>query len=101
MANPLPEIMPDQEFKAGASIVGTGRGDFPNQINNVLSYPGVFKGLLSSGLTKLTDDIKLTAAKAIADCVNKPNKNKILPSALDKNVPKRISVAIIRKYKGK
>ncbi|MFA6096625.1 MAG: NADP-dependent malic enzyme [Candidatus Paceibacterota bacterium] len=94
MANPVPEIMPDLAIKAGASIVGTGRGDFPNQINNVLSYPGVFKGLLSSGLTKLTDDIKLTAAKAIADCVNKPNKNKILPSALDKRVPNEIAKSI-------
>lgn len=96
MANPIPEIMPDLALKAGASIVGTGRSDFPNQINNVLSYPGVFKGLLSSGLTKLTDDIKLTAAKAIAGCVKKPNRNKILPSALDKNVPKRISAAIVK-----
>lgn len=101
MANPIPEIMPDLALKAGASIVGTGRSDFPNQINNVLSYPGVFKGLLSAGLTRLTDDIKLVSAMAIAECVKNPNKNKILPSPLDKNVPNKISAAIIKYSKKK
>lgn len=96
MANPIPEIMPDLALKAGASIAGTGRSDFPNQINNALSYPGVFKGLLKSGLTKLTDEIKFIAANSIADCVKRPAKNKILPSALDKNVPDRISGDIVK-----
>ncbi len=94
MANPIPEIMPDLAEKAGAAIVGTGRSDFPNQINNVLSYPGVFKGLLENNITKLTDEIKLSAAKAIASCVKNPNKNNILPSALDKDVPRAIARSI-------
>lgn len=96
MANPIPEIMPDLALKAGASIVGTGRSDFPNQINNVLSYPGVFRGLLDAGLNKLTDEIKLISANAIAGCVKKPNKNKILPDALDKNVPRKIAAHIVK-----
>lgn len=96
MANPVPEIMPDLAIKAGASVVGTGRSDFPNQINNVLSYPGVFKGLLSSGLANLTEDIKFIAAKAIAGCVKNPTADKILPDALDRNVPKKIASAIIK-----
>ncbi len=94
MANPIPEIMPDLAKKAGAAIIGTGRSDFPNQINNVLSYPGVFKGLLENNITKLTDEIKLAAAKAIASCVKNPSKDKILPSALDRNVPKAIAKSI-------
>jgi len=100
MANPIPEIMPDLALKAGAAIVGTGRSDFPNQINNVLSYPGVFKGLLENNITKLTDDIKFNAAKAIAACVRNPNKKKILPNALDKCVPQAIAKSI-RKLKNR
>lgn len=94
MANPVPEILPDLALKAGAAIVGTGRSDFPNQINNVLSYPGVFKGLLSTGMCELTDEIKLAAAKAIASSVKNPSRIKILPGALDKRVPFNIAKSI-------
>lgn len=94
LANPIPEVMPDLAIEAGASLVGTGRSDFPNQINNVLSYPGVFKGLLESGKTKLTYEMKLNAAKAIAECVKKTTTKKILPSALDKKVPIAVAEAI-------
>lgn len=99
MANPNPEILPVLALKAGAIIVGTGRSDFPNQINNVLSYPGVFKGLIMSGKDKLTDEIKLIAAKAIADSVKNPNKNRILPCALNKKVPEKIAKSILEHTK--
>ncbi len=94
MANPIPEIMPELAKEAGASIVGTGRSDMPNQINNVLSFPGIFKGLLESGKTKLTYEMKLAAAKAIAMRVKKPNVNNILPNPLDKKVSKAIARSI-------
>jgi len=97
MANPVPEIMPDLAKKAGAVIVGTGRSDFPNQINNVLVFPGIFKGALDGGFTKITDKMKSIAAKTIADYVKHPTPNKILPNPLDKNVAKIIAKNIIKK----
>ena len=96
MANPVPEIMPDLAKKAGAVIVGTGRSDFPNQINNVLVFPGIFKGALEGGFTKITDKMKSIAAKTIADYVKHPTPNKILPNPLDKNVAKIIAKNIIK-----
>lgn len=96
MANPIPEIMPDEAIKAGAAIVGTGRSDFPNQINNVMVFPGIFRGALDAGAKQITDEMKITAAKAIAKLV-KPsqlNKNYILPSALDTAVPKAVAKAV-------
>lgn len=93
MANPVPEIMPEKALRAGADIVGTGRSDFPNQINNALVFPGLFKGLLDGWKTRVTMDMKIAAALAIAYSV-KPTKNKILPSILDKKVVKRIADAI-------
>lgn len=95
MANPTPEIMPDEAKAAGAAIVATGRSDFDNQINNALAYPGVFKGLIESGKNKATMEIKLAAAKAIFE-YNLPSltKENLLPSILDKRVPKIISEAI-------
>ena len=97
MANPVPEIMPDLAKKAGAAIVGTGRSDFPNQINNVLVFPGSFRGALDGGFLKITDKMKSIAARTIADYVKHPTPNKILPNPLDKNVAKMIAKNIIKK----
>jgi malate dehydrogenase (oxaloacetate-decarboxylating) len=97
MANPVPEIMPDLAKKAGAVIVGTGRSDFSNQINNVLVFPGIFRGVLDGGFTKITDNMKSIVAKTIADYVKHPTSNKILPNPLDKNVAKMIAKNIIKK----
>ena len=96
MANPVPEIMPDLAKKAGAVIVGTGRSDFPNQINNVLVFPGIFRGALDGGFLKITDKMKSIAAKTIADYVKHPTPNKILPNPLDKNVAKMIARNIVK-----
>ncbi len=96
MANPTPEIMPNEAKKGGASVIGTGRSDFPNQINNVLAFPGIFRGLLDSGTAKITDKMKMNAAKALADYVKNPTIKKILPNPLDKNVSKTIAKSIIK-----
>ena len=95
MANPIPEIMPDVALKAGAKIVGTGRSDFPNQINNVLAFPGVFRGALDAGATKITNEMKIAAAHALAKAVN-PRPDKILPSPLEKQYVKDIAAAVAR-----
>jgi malate dehydrogenase (oxaloacetate-decarboxylating) len=94
MANPTPEIMPDEAKKGGAMVVGTGRSDFPNQINNSLAFPGVFRGALDHRVTKITDEIKLKAAKAIAALVKKPTANKIVPDMFDKRVAKAVAKAV-------
>jgi malate dehydrogenase (oxaloacetate-decarboxylating) len=86
MANPTPEIMPDEARAGGARICGTGRSDMPNQINNVLAFPGIFKGVLASGKKKITDEMKLTAAIALASAVVNPTEDMVIPNALDKSV---------------
>ena len=96
MANPIPEIMPDEAKKGGAAIVGTGRSDFPNQINNVLAFPGIFRGLLDGNITKVTSKIKINAARALANFIKDPTVEKILPSPLDKDVPKAIAKSIMK-----
>ncbi|MBW6441052.1 NADP-dependent malic enzyme [Patescibacteria group bacterium] len=96
MANPIPEIMPDDAKKGGAAIVGSGRSDFPNQINNVLAFPGIFRGLLDGNITKVTSEIKINAARALADYVKKPTAEKILPNPLDRGVAKVIAQSITR-----
>jgi len=96
MANPIPEIMPDKAKKAGAMIVGTGRSDFPNQINNVLAFPGIFRGALDSCATTITSKMKVRAAYALANYIKKPTKNKILPSVLDKNVTKEVAKEVAK-----
>ena len=96
MANPIPEIMPDEARKGGAAIVGTGRSDFPNQINNVLAFPGIFRGLLDGNITKVTSEIKINAARALANFIKDPTVEKILPSPLDKDVPKAIAKSIMK-----
>ncbi len=95
MANPIPEIMPDEAKKGGASVIGTGRSDFPNQINNVLAFPGIFRGLLDSGAAKVTDEIKINAARALAGYVEDPTAENILPDPLDKNVAVTIADSVV------
>lgn len=94
MANPTPEIMPDLAKKAWASIVATGRSDFPNQLNNVLVFPGIFAGALKNRVTKITDEHKITAAEALASYVKNPTPDEIIPSPLDKWVSKIIADSI-------
>ena len=96
MANPVPEIWPDAAVRAGAEVVGTGRSDFPNQINNVLAFPGIFRGALDARATRITDEMKIAAAHAIADCVSKPKRDCIMPNILDKNVTKAVAKAVTR-----
>ncbi len=96
MANPVPEIMPDRAKNGGAAVVGTGRSDFANQINNVLAFPGIFRGALDARATRITDEMKVAAAHAIADCVQKPQKDHILPNILDKEVTKAVAAAVAR-----
>ena len=94
MANPVPEIMPDEAKKGGAMVVGTGRSDFPNQINNSLAFPGVFRGALDHGVKKITDEMKVRAARAIAALVKKPTANKVIPDMFDKRAPIAVAKAI-------
>jgi len=81
MANPVPEIMPELALEAGAAIVGTGRSDYPNQVNNVLVFPGIFRGALDAGAERITAHMKVAAAYALADAVDEPVAERILPSA--------------------
>ncbi len=94
MANPIPEIMPDVAKSAGAAIVASGRSDFANQINNVLAFPGMFRGALDAGAKKITDAMKLAAAKALAEYVQEPTPDHIIPNALDKNVAYVVAKAV-------
>ncbi len=94
LANPTPEIMPDEAKKAGAFIVATGRSDFPNQINNVLGFPGIFRGALDHNIKKITPAIKLRAAKALASLVKNPTSTNLVPSVFDKRVVKAVSNAV-------
>ena len=96
MANPVPEIMPDIAKEAGAKIVGTGRSDFPNQVNNVVAFPGIFKGALEGRATQITEEMKLATANAIAGLVadDELNENNILPEAFDPRVADVVSKAV-------
>ena len=96
MANPTPEIMPDEAKAAGARVVATGRSDFPNQINNVLVFPGIFRGALDARATDITEGMKLAAAQAIADIVgtDELREDYIIPSAFDDRVPKAVATAV-------
>ena len=96
MANPVPEIMPDIAKAAGAKVVGTGRSDFPNQVNNVVAFPGIFKGALEGRATAITEDMKLATAKAIAGLVpdEELNENNILPEAFDPRAADVVSRAV-------
>ena len=96
MANPVPEIMPDIAKAAGARVVGTGRSDFPNQVNNVIAFPGIFKGALKGRATQITEEMKLAAAKAIAGLVSDEELNEdfIMPEAFDPRVAEVVSQAV-------
>ena len=91
MANPIPEIMPDEAKKAGAFIIATGRSDFPNQVNNALAFPGIFKGALDNRIRRIDTDHKIAAAEAIAGLVDEPTVDKIIPGIFDKRLVPAIS----------
>ena len=96
MANPIPEIMPDVAKAAGAKVVGTGRSDFPNQVNNVIAFPGIFKGALEGRATQITEEMKLAAAEALAGLVSDEELNEdfIMPEAFDPRVAEVVSNAV-------
>ena len=96
MANPVPEIMPDVAKAAGAKVVGTGRSDFPNQVNNVVAFPGIFKGALEGRATQITEDMKLAAANAIASLVpeDELNEDNIMPEAFNPKVAELVAEAV-------
>jgi malate dehydrogenase (oxaloacetate-decarboxylating) len=94
LANPVPEILPHDAHLAGAAIVGTGRGEYPNQINYALAFPGIFRGALDVHATRISDEMKVAAAHALADYVIHPQKNRILPPVLDRDVVKAVAHAV-------
>ena len=102
MANPVPEIMPDLAKSAGAKVVGTGRSDFPNQVNNVVAFPGIFKGALEGRAVQITEEMKLAAALAIASLVPEEalNENNIRPEAFDPTVARAVADAVKSHIKG-
>jgi len=94
MANPIPEITPELAAKAGVAVMATGRSDYPNQINNVLVFPGVFRGLLDSGATKVTNEMKLAAAEALAGLVAHPTATEVIPNPFEPGVSKVVAAAV-------
>jgi malate dehydrogenase (oxaloacetate-decarboxylating) len=94
MANPTPEILPDLARAAGAAVVATGRSDFPNQVNNVLAFPGIFRGALDNQVNKITDEHKIAAAEAIAGLVKQPTVDHIIPSVLNKQLAPTVAKVI-------
>ena len=96
MANPIPEIMPDEAKAAGARIVGTGRSDFPNQVNNVVAFPGIFRGALEGRASQITEEMKLAAALAIAGLVSDEelNEDYVMPEAFDPRVADVVADAV-------
>ncbi len=94
LANPEPEIMPDLAHEAGARIVATGRSDFPNQINNVLAFPGIFRGALDAHATVINDPMKMAASRALAAYLDEPTEREILPNVLDKEVTRKVAEAV-------
>ena len=97
MANPTPEIFPNEALKAGAYIVGTGRSDFPNQINNVLAFPGIFRGALDAKAPKITEAMQIAAAYGISSLIpdNELTTTNIIPDAFQENVAKIVAKAVI------
>lgn len=98
MANPTPEIFPDEAIAGGAFVVGTGRSDLPNQINNVLAFPGIFRGAIDARATGISSEMKLAAAYALADSVKDITPEKILPNPFDADVPLRVAEAVKQEY---
>ncbi|HRC08693.1 MAG TPA: malic enzyme-like NAD(P)-binding protein, partial [Miltoncostaeales bacterium] len=97
LANPVPEIHPDVAHAAGAAVVATGRSDFPNQINNVLAFPGIFRGALDCGATQISEGMKVAAAEAIAGCIAEEELNEeyIIPSVFNRSVASAVAKAVI------
>lgn len=98
MANPSPEIMPEVAKEAGAFIVGTGRSDFPNQVNNVLAFPGIFRGAIDAKARYISSKMKIAAANALAASVTNPSVDMVIPSPLDKSVAPRVAEAVAKAY---
>lgn len=94
LANPTPEIMPDEARAAGAAVVATGRSDFPNQVNNAIAFPGIFRGALDHSVKQITDDHKLAAAEALAALVDHPSAEQIIPSPFDERVVPTVAAVI-------
>jgi malate dehydrogenase (oxaloacetate-decarboxylating) len=94
LANPEPEIMPEEAYKGGAAIVGTGRSDLPNQVNNVLGFPGIFRGALDGRAKRITPAMKLAAAYAIADFIPNPTRESIIPASLQEQVAWKVADAV-------
>jgi malate dehydrogenase (oxaloacetate-decarboxylating) len=94
LANPIPEIMPEDARRAGAYVIATGRSDFPNQINNSLAFPGIFRGALDKGVRYITDEMKLAAAKKIASLVKKPTPDSVIPPVMTPGLVKAVASAI-------
>lgn len=94
LANPTPEIMPDEAKAAGAAVVATGRSDFPNQVNNAIAFPGIFRGALDNGVRKITDQHKIAAAEAIAALVETPTADEVIPSVFDERLVPAIASVI-------
>jgi malate dehydrogenase (oxaloacetate-decarboxylating) len=94
LANPIPEILPDIAKAAGAAVVATGRSDFPNQLNNALVYPGLFRGMLTKRVNKVTDAVKIAAAKALAGFIKKPTADRIVPTIFDKGLHEAMAKSV-------
>jgi len=98
LANPNPEIMPEDALKGGAAVIATGRSDYPNQVNNVLAFPGIFRGALDCRAKRITPKMKIAAAYAIADCVMHPNREYIIPQSLNKEIASKVAEAVKTAY---
>jgi len=98
LANPIPEIKPEDATRAGAAVVATGRSDYPNQVNNSLVFPGIFRGALDKGVTAITEGMKLAAAKKIASLVKKPTAQEIIPGVMTKDLAKKVA-SVVQKEK--
>lgn len=98
LANPNPEIMPEEALKGGAAIIATGRSDYPNQVNNVLAFPGIFRGALDCRAKRITPKMKIAAAYAIADCVMEPDREHIIPKSLNKQIASKVAEAVKQAY---
>ena len=94
LAHPMPEILPHDARIAGASIIGTGRNEYPNQINYALAFPGIFRGALDVCATRISDEMKVAAAHALAGFVKRPQKDRILPQVLNRRVVKTVASAV-------
>jgi malate dehydrogenase (oxaloacetate-decarboxylating) len=95
LANPVPEIMPDVAKQAGVAVIATGRSDFPNQVNNAVAFPGIFRGALDHGVEKITDEHKIAAAEALAALVESPTADEIIPSPFDERVVPAVAAVIV------